>query len=303
MIEVDPTVLENPRDDDYDSSGYDTSTASLTSSVNQYVFENGRRYHSYYGTDKYLMPTDEKEQDRLDLHHEIMRLAWDDKLHEAPLSEPHRILDIGTGTGIWAIEMADNYPMAEVTGTDLSPIQPNWVPANCRFEVDDAMLNWTFKEVKPRSCTVPGGHVELCENAITASCDDGSVKPDNPAKVYIDHLRAALTKMGRPPPDLEFMKSLLEKAGFEDIKVFQVKEPMGPWPKDPRLKRLGAMVLLHSDTSFESYGMAAFTRILGMEPDKAREMCEAARLAARNKNYHMYGQYYRVYGRKPAVKQ
>jgi hypothetical protein len=53
------------------------------------------------------------------------------------------------------------------------------------------------------SCTAPGGYVELCENAITASWDDGSVKPDNPAKVYIDHLRAALTKMGRPPPDLE----------------------------------------------------------------------------------------------------
>jgi hypothetical protein len=32
------------------------------------------------------------------------------------------------------------------------------------------------------SCTAPGGYVELCENAITASCDDGSVKPDNPAK-------------------------------------------------------------------------------------------------------------------------
>jgi hypothetical protein len=86
------------------------------------------------------------------------------------------------------------------------------------------------------------------------------------------------------------MKSLLEKVGFEDVKVLPVKEPMGPWPKDPRLKRLGAMVLLHSDTSFESYGMAAFTRILGMEPEKAREVCEAGRLAARNRNYHMYGQ-------------
>lgn len=59
-----------------------------------------------------------------------MRLAWKEKLYEAPLEDPQRILDIGTGTGIWAIEMADKFPMAEVIGTDLSPIQPSWMPTN-----------------------------------------------------------------------------------------------------------------------------------------------------------------------------
>jgi methylase of polypeptide subunit release factors len=59
-----------------------------------------------------------------------MRLVWDEKLHQAPLKEPHRVLDIGTGTGIWAIDMADQYPMAEVIGTELSLIQSNWVPTN-----------------------------------------------------------------------------------------------------------------------------------------------------------------------------
>jgi hypothetical protein len=64
-IEVDPKITASkPGDSDYESSGYDTSTASLSSSVHQYLFENGRRYHSYYGTEKYLLPTDEAEQDR-----------------------------------------------------------------------------------------------------------------------------------------------------------------------------------------------------------------------------------------------
>ncbi|KAI5796104.1 hypothetical protein FPQ18DRAFT_401003 [Pyronema domesticum] len=64
-VEVDPTVLEKPEHEGYDSSGYDTSTTSLvSSSIHQYLFEHGRRYHSYYGTDKYLMSTDEQEQDR-----------------------------------------------------------------------------------------------------------------------------------------------------------------------------------------------------------------------------------------------
>lgn len=48
----------------------------------------------------------------------------------------------GTGTGIWAIDMADTYPAAQVIGTDLSPVQPIFVPPNCRFEVDDFELDW-----------------------------------------------------------------------------------------------------------------------------------------------------------------
>ena len=60
----------------------------------------------------------------------------------APVQNPDRICDIGTGTGIWAIEVAEQNPQAVVTGTDLSPIQLTWVPPNAFFEVDDYNVEW-----------------------------------------------------------------------------------------------------------------------------------------------------------------
>lgn len=38
-------------------------------------------------------------------------------------------------------EMADAYPSASVVGTDLSPIQPMFVPPNCAFEIEDLNLS------------------------------------------------------------------------------------------------------------------------------------------------------------------
>lgn len=40
-------------------------------------------------------------------------------LFYAPVEDPQHILDIGTGTGIWAIEVADKFPHSNVVGLDL----------------------------------------------------------------------------------------------------------------------------------------------------------------------------------------
>lgn len=47
----------------------------------------------------------------MDIYHKIMEVARRGKLHEAPIpvhsADPPRILDLGCGTGIWAIDMAE----------------------------------------------------------------------------------------------------------------------------------------------------------------------------------------------------
>lgn len=53
----------------------------------------------------YIYPNDEQELDRLDMQHHMFKMAMDGKLFQVPLQDPKKILDIGTGSGIWPIEM------------------------------------------------------------------------------------------------------------------------------------------------------------------------------------------------------
>ena len=48
-------------------------------------------------------PNDDRQNEGLDLSHHMMYLAHDHKLYLAPIKQPHKVLDVGTGTGIWAM--------------------------------------------------------------------------------------------------------------------------------------------------------------------------------------------------------
>ncbi|EQB58124.1 hypothetical protein CGLO_01662 [Colletotrichum gloeosporioides Cg-14] len=123
-----------------------SSTTSIASSVLRFRIENGRTYHSYK-EGEYSYSNDEKENERLDLQHNLMLLTLHEKLGLAPPNNQDyrvkRVLDVGTGTGLWAIDFADEHPDAEVLGTDLSPVQTTHVPPNAKFEIDDVEEPWT----------------------------------------------------------------------------------------------------------------------------------------------------------------
>lgn len=122
-IEVDTDTHDFADVDSGIGSLPESSTVSLRESIFDFIEENGRTYHSF-NAGKYIGPNDEIEQERLDLQHHLFVMTMDNKLHLAPLTNPQNVLDIATGTGIWAIEFAQQYPTATVLGTDLSPIQP-----------------------------------------------------------------------------------------------------------------------------------------------------------------------------------
>lgn len=135
----------NDADSAMDAGSVYSDSTSLYSEVMRYRFENGRRYHGYKDGE-YWGPNDDKQNNQLDLAHNLYLLTLDSKLFLAPIGDnPQQVLDIGTGTGIWAMDFADQYPSAQVIGFDLSPIQPTWVAPNLRFEINDACeADWGY---------------------------------------------------------------------------------------------------------------------------------------------------------------
>lgn len=53
---------------------------------------------------RHVNESSKSEQERLDLQHQLFLLTFDNKLCLAPTGQHHNVLDIGTGTGIWAVE-------------------------------------------------------------------------------------------------------------------------------------------------------------------------------------------------------
>ncbi|KAH7030077.1 putative TAM domain methyltransferase [Macrophomina phaseolina] len=317
-IEVDDGVSEA----DSAFCSQSSQSTSVTSSVFNYRYENGRRYHAFReGT--YALPNDEKEQDRLDLFHHISTLLLGGKLYNAPVNtkKMNRALDLGTGTGIWAVDFADEFPECEVVGTDLSPIQPSWVPPNCRFLVDDAEADWTdskpydFIHIRTLSGSIadwprllkqaydntsPGGWIEMQEFEVRYGCDDDSYPAKAPdVHNYMRLLRESSEKFGKPMDIARDQKQWIQDAGFVNVREDVYKAPLSPWPKDKKLKEIGKYNLIHVLDAIEAYSIALFTRVLGYKPEEVQVLLAKMREQYKNPELHIYYIYHITYGQKP----
>ena len=85
---------------------------------------------------------DEEEEEEEDEDDDSRKEEEDEEEDEAAKPTFH-ILDVGSGNGLWAVEVARKYPNADVLGIDLtSALLPQDVPPNLTFEIADAAEPW-----------------------------------------------------------------------------------------------------------------------------------------------------------------
>lgn len=158
---TDGTCTDINDDSDSLSRSRGTSpTPSLTQSVYSYrsSVDGGALLKDLHGrvvnntTEAYGLPADVLEHGRLDIQHEMLKTARnglffaadDVRRALAPRkdSEPQpAVLDIGSGSGLWMVDMAKMFPHADIVGVDLAPANLSKTPPpNCRFECDDVNL-------------------------------------------------------------------------------------------------------------------------------------------------------------------
>ncbi|KAJ5550156.1 hypothetical protein N7461_004854, partial [Penicillium sp. DV-2018c] len=304
-------------------------TQSLTDSVTDYPVENGRRYHRYH-EGAYVYPNDEQELDRLDMQHHMFKLVMDGKLFQ----NPKKILDIGTGSGIWPIEMASLFPDAEITGTDLSPVQPTEVPPNVHFLIDDAaeeewlwepdyfdfihtghltgampsfkrVLRQAFKHLKP------GAWMECHELDPKPKCDDGTMPPENTEGGYsafaihdwVD-LNMRSSRDADPPRQFRIaprIEQWMKEIGFVDVEQRIYKIPLNTWPQDEKLRTLGAWSESNWLDALSGWSYKPFLA-LGWSKPEIEVFLVDVRKSIQDRSVHAYTEFYVVTGRKPTRK-
>ncbi|KAJ9149491.1 Demethylmenaquinone methyltransferase [Pleurostoma richardsiae] len=318
-LQADDTPPDN-NDSLYSEGGSASYETSLRSSVLNYKYENGRRYHAFR-EGSYLVPNDEEEQDRMDLGHHIYRLSLGGKLYMAPIgSNPQRVLDLGTGTGIWAMDFAEEFPSAQVLGTDLSPIQPKWVPPNCTFEVDDYEEDWVYhtpfdfihgREIE--GCIgneeklfqqsfqhlASGGYIEMQGIYAQFKSDDGTLEKAQDAQLWMKNICEGAAKFGKPLDTAPGWKDKLIEAGFVDVQQEIRKIPIGPWPKDPKLREIGTCQSFQELQVVDSYTPGIFGRVLGWSDEEIKVLIAKVKKDLKDPAIHLYLPVYFVWGRKP----
>jgi SAM-dependent methyltransferase len=198
-------------------------------------------------SEHYLLPRHLGEIDRMDVaHYAIRQLLRANYL--APVKDPARVLDVGSGTGQWGFEVCHRFDRALVVGFDLVSGKPEQ-PPRYRYVRGNVLHGLPFKAdrfdfVHQRSLAFgvplaswpavvsdlsrvarPGGWVELVEGPW--ACERAG-----PAAERIMELsRPLLASLGLDTTDVVYrsVDRYLSQAGLTNVERRQIEVSIGRW--------------------------------------------------------------------------
>jgi hypothetical protein len=134
----------------------------------------------------------------------------------------------------------------------------------------------------------PGGYLELQCIYPKLLCDDDSTPNENALLEFSRLALEASNLMGTPLAACTEYSSQMTASGFEGVVEHRVKMPSSPWPKEKRLKLIGAFEMhnLLMGVSGMSYRM--FQKAFGWTVEETEVFLVNVRKDIRNLKYHTY---------------
>ena len=240
-------------------------------------------------------PTIDTESARLVNQHQLWLKTFNGRLHTCPTSDKvKKVLDVGTGNGVWAIDYAMAHPEVKVYGFDISAPQTSNAPLNCKFFERDAEHDWeefisgcgpfdiihcrhlgTAIRKWPRlfahawNDMASEGWIEISDFTFEIhSANDHSEKDSALIKGY-EYMPEICMNFGVDVMAYKNFKELLVNQGFVNVTEDSVLWAIGGWPKGEAEKGLGEQqVLTFFGKPWKDMIHQMFGKVLGWDQPK-----------------------------------
>lgn len=134
----------------------------------------------------------------------------------------------------------------------------------------------------------PGGWVEFQGVTALLGSDDNTIPKDGALVQFADNLIVSSRMFGTPIDDPIRWKGWFEERGFVDISLKIFKLPINTWPKDTRMKVLGAWEMENLLSGMEVMTMRVFVKALGWTEEEVMVFLVNVRKEVKDRNIHAW---------------
>jgi ubiquinone/menaquinone biosynthesis C-methylase UbiE len=258
----------------------------------------GKRAH--LADSPYILPVDEEESHRLDFNHYLFHQLLRGN-YIAPVNTPDSVLDVGCGTGRWAVEMAQTFPNANVVALDLvapaddsdsapagsthpRPDNYTFVQADVFNGLPFADASFAFTHMRMMYLSIPanrwddlvrdlvrvtkpGGWVELMEAELPINGGPAT-------QLTVDWVAQVCQMRGIDPMRGTSVGRMLQSAGVSNVRTHHVPLPVGRY--GGHLGVMGQTLILAAASALEgpiiAQGITSAERFRATQPAVREEM-------------------------------